>query len=294
MKRINTAYLYALIAVLFWGTAASAFKIGLKYCNYLQLLLYSSITAFIVLFLILLIQRKVKLIFLMTNYDFLKSALLGFLSPFLYYVILFKAYSLLDAQIAQTLNFIWPITLVILSIPILKQKLSYSSFVALLISFVGVYFISSKGEFLNSNFAEPFGMFLAVSSSFIWALYWLYNVKDNQNYLVRLIFNFFFASVFIFITVLFFSSFKISIYGLLSAIYIGLFEMAFTYLIWLRALQLSKSTANISNLIFLTPVISLIFISIILHEKIYYTTIIGLVLILLGIFIQQRRKRFKK
>ena len=48
------------------------------------------------------------------------------------------AYSLLPAQVAQPLNFIWPITLVLLSIPILKQKLKLKSLFALMLSFVGV------------------------------------------------------------------------------------------------------------------------------------------------------------
>ena len=71
---------------------------------------------------------------------------MGFLNPFLYYVIVLKAYSLLPAQLAQPLNFIWPITLVLLSIPILKQKVSGKNMIAMLISFVGVYFIASKGN----------------------------------------------------------------------------------------------------------------------------------------------------
>ena len=40
----------------------------------------------------------------------------------LYYLILLKAYQLLPAQVAQPLNMIWPVILVFLSVPILKQK----------------------------------------------------------------------------------------------------------------------------------------------------------------------------
>ncbi|MDA3779159.1 MAG: DMT family transporter [Bacteroidales bacterium] len=289
MNSNNKAYLYALIAVLFWGTAASAFKIGLRYSNYLQLLLYSSLTAFIVLFLIIVFQGKTKLLLSIKIYDIKKSIILGFLSPFLYYLILFKAYSLLPAQIAQVLNFVWPITLVLLSIIILKQRLTYRSIIALVISFIGVVFISFKGKLFNFSFSNPFGMFLALGSSVIWALYWLYNVKNKINNIVRLFYNFFFASIFLVFITLIFSSFSINIYGLISAIYIGLFEMAFTYLLWFKALQLSQTTAKVSNLIFLTPFVSLVFINLIIHESIYYTTIIGLVFIILGIVIQQRR-----
>jgi len=51
------------------------------------------------------------------------SALLGLINPFIYYLILLKAYQLLPAQVAQPLNMIWPIILVFLSIPLLGQKI---------------------------------------------------------------------------------------------------------------------------------------------------------------------------
>ncbi len=293
MKQSNKAYIYVSLAILFWGTSASAFKIGLLHSDYFQLLLYSSITALVILFLIIVIQKKVKFIFTIKVYDIKKSIILGFLSPFLYYTILFKAYSLLQAQIAQTLNYIWPITLVLLSIPILKQKLAFKSIIALIISFIGVIFISSKGKLFDYSITEPLGIFLALGSSILWALYWLYNMKDNINQIIRLFYNFLFAVIFIFVTTVIYSSLSISIYGLISAVYIGMFEMAFTYVLWLKALQLSRTTTKIINLIFLTPFVSLIFIHFILHENIYYTTIVGLVLIIVGIIIEQTKKSLK-
>jgi len=68
--------------------------------------------------------------------ELLASAVMGFFNPFLYYLVLFKAYELLEAQIAGTLNYTWPIVLVILSIFLLKQRISTWSIVAILISFL--------------------------------------------------------------------------------------------------------------------------------------------------------------
>ncbi len=59
--------------------------------------------------------------------------------------------------------------------------------------------------------------------------------------------------------------------------------MGVTFVLWLRALNISKSTALIGNLVFLSPFLSLIFINLILHEQIMPSTIVGLVLIILGI-----------
>ena len=130
MERQKQAYVYALTAVLMWSTVAAAFKITLRYLDYLHLLLFSSCTACVILFVVLVSQKKLPLLKSCSGRDFLYSAFLGFLNPYLYYVILFKAYSLLPAQEAQPLNYTWPVVLVLLSIPLLKQRITLRSVAA--------------------------------------------------------------------------------------------------------------------------------------------------------------------
>jgi drug/metabolite transporter (DMT)-like permease len=181
--------------------------------------------------------------------------------------------------------------LVLLSIPILKQKIGFKSFVALIVSFVGVYFISSQGKLFNHQFADPLGVTLALSTSVVWALFWLYNMKDQRDEVLKLFLNFAFAFFFILaITIKESSVIPQNVEGVLTAIYIGLFEMGITFVIWLKALKLAGRTDKIGNLIYLTPFCALVFIHIFLGEKIYLTTILGLILIILGILLQQLNK----
>jgi len=165
------AYIYAALAVLAWATVASAFKITLRYIDSLQLLLYASIVSTITLFITLLIQKKVSLVIKYSRRDYIRSILLGFLNPFLYYLILFKAYSLLPAQEAQPLNWTWPIVLALLSIPLLKQKLTVKSLLALGISFAGVLILSTHGHIVRLRFTNVYGVVLALGSSLIWAFF---------------------------------------------------------------------------------------------------------------------------
>jgi len=288
------AYGLAALTILFWSTSASAFKIGLRYIDHYQLLFIATLTAVVFLFLVLIAQKRFKEVISTKKNDIRNSAVLGFLNPFLYYSVLFVAYSLLPAQVAQPLNFVWPIALVLLSVPILKQTLTVKSIAALVISFLGVVFISTEGNILNMNFASPLGVSLALLSSIVWALFWLFNVKDQRDEVIKLFYNFLFALVLVSITTLMFSSFKeINFKGIMAGIYIGLFEMGITFVLWLKALKLSERTDKLGNLIYLTPFCSLIFISIILKEKIFVTTLIGLILIVTGIFIQQTRRNEK-
>lgn len=284
----NKAYFFAISAVLLWSTIASAFKITLEYIDYIQLLLLASVFSSIALFGILLIQGKFHLLKQIHKKDILHSALLGFLNPFLYYLVLLKAYTLLKAQEAGTLNYIWPITLVLLSIPLLKQKINWISIVAIFTSFFGIIIISTEGKIGSLEFREPFGVFLALISSVFWALYWIYNVKDKRDEILKLLMNFIFGTIYILVVVLLFSDISnIKLQGLWGSLYIGLFEMGITYLLWLKALKFSVNTAKVSNLVYISPFISLIIIRNVVGEQILISTLIGLVFIISGIIIQQ-------
>lgn len=282
------AYVYAGLAVLFWSTAASAFKLTLEHINFVQILFFATLTSTITLFLVLLIQNNLYLLRGTTREEYIRSALLGLLNPFLYYLILLKAYSLIPAQVAQPLNFTWPIMLVLLSVPLLNQRISLFSLGTMFISFTGVYLISSHGNPFNLRFADPFGVSLALGSSVIWALFWIYNVRDRRNEVVKLFLSFLFALVFASVAMILSSGFEsLNWHGLAGGIYIGLFEMGFTFIFWLKALQYSVSTYRVNNMIYVTPFFSLLLIRLIVGEDIYLTTIGGLVLIVTGITLQR-------
>jgi len=278
-------YLFAILSVFFWSTVATAFKISLRYLNHYQLLFISSLTAFIVQFFLLLFQKNLKLI----KQGFFNSLLFGFLNPFLYYLILFKAYSLLPAQIAQPLNFTWPIVLTFFSIIFLKEKVRLLNFLALILSFFGVLIISSYGRFFDLKNVNLLGIILALSSSFVWALYWILNLKDERKEEAKLFANFFFGVIFTTIFLLITNKFSFPKFNyLLGGIYVGVFEMGITFFFFLKALRLAENKAKINNLIYLTPFLSLIFINFVLKERVYFTTIIGLFLIILGILLQAK------
>lgn len=72
----------------------------------------------------------------------------------------------------------------------------------------------------------------------------------------------------------------------------GIFTMAIANTAWMIALESGK-TAKISNLAYITPFLSLIWTAIILKEKIGIFSILGLVVIVLGIIIQLKDKKEK-
>lgn len=289
MNNQKKSYIFALTAIMMWGTVATAFKIALINLSFIQLLFISSTVASICLFIILLIQNKSKLVFTTSPKKILYFAILGLINPFIYYLLLFKAYSLITAQEALTLNYIWPISLLILSAIILKQKIKKLSYLIISLSFVGIIVIASKGSLQNLAPSNLFGDSLAIFSSIIWATYWILNLKFKNDNTLQLFYSFLFGSIYTFILCIITDipfTYELKSFG--AAIYVGLFEMGITFLFWMMALKNANNTQKISQLIFISPCISIFLVSFILKEPIYISTIIGFIIILTSIYLQQR------
>jgi drug/metabolite transporter (DMT)-like permease len=293
MDKTKQSYIYAGLAIFFWSTIPTAFKIGLGELQILPLLTIASVTSTLALLFIILSEGKTTQIIKSSASDLVSSALLGLINPFLYYMILLKAYKLLPAQVAQPLNMIWPIILVFLSVPILKQRIEKKSFAALFISFIGVYIISSQGNLFKPGHADIGGVFLATGSSVFWAFYFILNLRDKRDEAVKLFMNFLFGSIYLIVAMIIAGKWpgEISFKAFASSIYIGLFEMGITFFFWLKALQMANTTAKVSNLVYIAPFLSLIFVHFVLHEPVYYTTLAGLLLIISGILIQTRKSK---
>ena len=288
MSNQAKAYAFALTTVVLWSTVASAFKISLRYVDPWQLLLYACCVSIVVLGSVAAVTGKLPLLLRCTKRQYLLSLVLGLLNPLGYYAVLFKAYDMLPAQVAQPLNYTWALTLAYLSVFLLGQKLAWPLVAAGLVCYGGVVIIGTQGSWLSFRVAEPAGVALALGSTILWSLYWICHTRDRREPVVGLLLNFIFALPFVLGACCCFSDWRVSDpRGWLGAAYVGLFEMGITFILWLNALRLSRSTALVANLIFLCPFVSLFFIHLLVGERIVLSTWIGLVFILAGLLIQR-------
>jgi drug/metabolite transporter (DMT)-like permease len=131
MKNQNRAYLYTGTVVLFWATVSSVFKLSLRYISPYQLLLYSSLSSLFVLFIFIVKDNKFKELLNKTWKEYFIIFIMGLLNPYLYFIFLFKAYELLPAQEAQPITYTWPVIMIFLAVPILKQKISKYDIISL-------------------------------------------------------------------------------------------------------------------------------------------------------------------
>jgi drug/metabolite transporter (DMT)-like permease len=290
MNTQTKAYAFGISAVLMWSTVATAFKLALQWLSPIQLVLLASVTSILLLSGVLLWQRKLPLALSYAKQRPGFFLLVGAINPFLYYLVLFKAYELLPAQQAQSLNYTWAITLALLAVPFLKQQLRKQDLIAMAFGYFGVLVIATRGDLLSMQFDSVLGVVLALFSTLLWAGYWIINTRNSGDPVASLLVAFCFSLPMV-LAYCWWSdglpSFNAKAW--LGAAYVGLFEMGIAFVCWVLALKFTNNTARISNLIFISPFLSLFFISYFLNEVIEPATYLGLVLIISGLLIQQWR-----
>ncbi|PMH46103.1 hypothetical protein BCU68_09780 [Vibrio sp. 10N.286.49.B3] len=283
------ALILGLTAVLLWSTVATAFKLTLAEFTPIQMLTMASVVSAIALLTICTLQGKIGLISQTFTANPFYYLLLGLVNPLAYYLLLFKAYELLPASQAQPINYSWAITLTLMAAVFLGQKIRKQDWAACVLGYFGVIVIATKGDVLALEFDSPLGVGLALLSTLLWAGYWILNAKNKADPVVGVLLGFLVAIPFAF-ALSFYEGASwqhISLQGWAAVTYVGLFEMGITFVVWISALKLTENTARISNLIFASPFISLLLLAYVIGETIHPSTLVGLVLIMIGLAIQQ-------
>ena len=296
MKENRKAILFACIAVLSWSTVATAFKKSLQYLSHFELVLVACVTSLIIFTLLITFQKKWHLLKDLKAKEWGYFALLGLLNPVAYYLVLFKSYDLLPAQVAQPINYAWPIVLVVLLAVFTRQPIPPKKYIGMAVSLGGVALISlGGGQALGASLPIS-GLLLAASSAVLWASYWVVNNKNKERFDASLAFfmTFLFGSIYMTAGALFKGVDLNTVPGLLWGSYVGAFEMGIPFIFFGLAMRKTDNPALINQLTYLSPFMSLFFIAMILGEKIVPTTFIGLALIVIGIVFNEYFVKTKK
>ena len=221
--------------------------------------------------------------------EHLRAFGLGLLNPMIYYLVLLAAYDRLPGQVAQPLNYTWAITFSLLAIPLLGQRLVRGELSAMFLAWIGVLLIATDGDPRNFATHDLLGVGLALASTFIWALYWIAAARDTRAPVPGLLLNFSYAlPLTIAVAAVSGEAPDLSTENIGAIVWVGLAEMAISFVFWLSALQRARSAAAISSLIFVSPFLSLVLLSTIAGEAIRPSTPIGLAFIVAGMLAQQR------
>ncbi|MCC5856171.1 MAG: DMT family transporter [Idiomarina sp.] len=292
MNAERKALLLALTAVLLWSTVATAFKITLNYLTPLQMVMGAALASTLVMGLCAWAQGLQRQLIPAVREDWRFFLLLGAINPSIYYLILFQAYNLLPASQAQPLNYTWAIALAIMAAVFLKQPLQKRDSFACIVGYLGVVVIATQGSLSDWQQTNWWGVGLALLSTFLWAGYWILNTLKQREPVITLFWCFLASLPILIVANVIWSDWsQVPWQGYAAVAYVGVFEMGITFILWLSAMRLTRHTARISTLIFISPFISLMLLAAIIGEAISIATVGGLLLIICGLLVQQWRRK---
>src|SRR5437764_11553502 len=103
---------------------------------------------------IVLFEKKTKVLTTYTANDYLKIGVLGFLGTYVYYVLLYGALALTSASEGFILAYTWPMLVIILAFPLLKERPTVKKLCSLFISFLGIVVIVTHGSIFTLSFSS--------------------------------------------------------------------------------------------------------------------------------------------
>ena len=283
-------YILAAITVFLWSTIATVSKLMLDSVNSFQFLWISSLFAFLFLGIVNIFNKKIKMLKGYTIKDYITIILIGLPGTAFYYFFYYSGADLLPASQAFIINYMWPILSVVFACILLGEKFTVRKITALFISFIGVAIVGVSNFEKASLKGIIFCLLGAVSYGSFTALNQKYNYDKSLSMMINFLATFVLMSVFLGIRS---ELFVPALSDMILVIWNGVLVMAIATTLWALALESGK-TAKISNLAYITPFVSLIWVRIILKEELAIQSIIGLVIIVFGIFVQLSDKRIDK
>lgn len=273
----------ALGAVALWSTVATGFELGLARFETAQLLLAGSAVSLALFAGLAAARGELAAVARLSARDQALCALLGAINPAAYYLVLFEAYDRLPAQIAQPVNYTWAITLALLSVPVLGQRLAPRTLTGIAIGYAGVVVLLTRGEPRLAPDLDRTGLSLAFASTGLWAVYWLLGARSAIPTLPLMTASFAWGTAAI--AVVCGATVGWPAPGgelVLFGGWVGLVEMGIAFLLWQAALRRTRQAARIGQLIFLSPFLSLLGIAFVVGESIHPSAVVGLAVIVAG------------
>ncbi len=294
MNPRKSTFFYMLFVVVAWASTGAVTKYITGYQathqELMTVLFYICVFASLSIFVTVFFQHKIQIITSYSFSDYANFILMGFLGVFLYTFCLFEAINYLSAHEAFILNYLWPVLVVMFSVIFFKETLTAEKLLGVIFSFGGVIVLFTKGNVQTINLDNLIGTIYALVGAIAYALYSVIGKHQEYDKYVSTMFNYLFAAFF---TLPFlFPSFNppsLSILQWSALLWLGIFANGFAFVFWFQALH-HGDTSQVTNLVYFTPFLSLVYSYFILGEEIFITSYIGVFLIVLGILIQLLRK----
>lgn len=290
IKNSLKIYVAVSVAMIFWSLSFIWYKEVFEFYRPISLvvgrLLISTVFLYITVGLIMGKLTKVRVS------DFKYFMLLAFFEPFLYFMGESFGMTMVSSTLAAVIVSTIPLFSPLAEFYIYRTRVSLMNFVGIVVSIVGVGMVIFHQGFGNLE-ANPFGialMFLAVFAALGYSLtlrkltstYNVFTITTYQNTLAVI----YFLPLFFIFEYSHFMSVGVTLKSLMPLIKLGIFASTFAFLLFTYSVKhLGVTKANsFANAI---PVLTAIFAYFILGETLGIVKIMGIAIVVFGLFLSQ-------
>tara|TARA_B100002051_G_C16695273_1_gene617771 strand:- start:311 stop:1237 length:927 start_codon:yes stop_codon:yes gene_type:complete len=296
---VNNYFLLVILSAI-WGSAFFAIKIGLE--SFSPITVASLRLSIASLFLLFFFYIQKKKIFFTARIIYL-LIIIGIIGNFIPFFLISWAEQYIPSSTAGMLMAIGPIITLVMSHFLTKSdKFTIIKFISISIGFIGVLFIFSTNSFGNLveyNFIDLIAKFLVIIAAFGYMLsniiaYEKLNQLDSFSITTfATTFGAIFSIPFFLIDISFNNYNYIFNYNsILAVIYLGIFPTAIAFQ-FRYYITKTSGPVFLSYVAYLIPAFALIWGYILLSEKIGLNSLIGILLILIGVYLGQNRSMGK-
>lgn len=285
------ASLYATMSISFWGISFVSTKAVLdKLDPYTLLVIRFGIGALFLL--VLLVLKRYPLNIPLTYIPHL--IVLGILGVFVHQVIQATALLTIDASAAGWIISFSPVFTVILSVLFLHEKMTVSKAAGMIVAIIGVLLVTTSSSQQSFQFSNNVGYLLMILSTLNWAIYSVL-LKRLHIQLPSLVVTFYMCLLgFTLTTPFLIRNRGWEIIPFLTNVewahllFLGVFVSGVAYWYWAKALEVLEAS-QVSVFLYLEPVATLITAILLLQEKIIPISILGGIIIIIGVILVNGR-----
>ncbi len=283
--------IYIALCILLWSLIPTVAKFAQTGLDHHQYLFYSSIISFLSIFAVSLYEKNLKEIFFYSKKIVLVLFALGFLD-FFYYLLLYFGYKHANGLEVLVIQYMWPIFIVFLSLIILKEEFTKKKLLSVILGFLGVSLVITKGDFSSLDFGRIDVLLIVMLGAIAFALFSVLSKIVKVNATNAVMIYFFSAIIYSIISVQSFSEFTLpSAKDWISILINGAFLNGVSYLFWVKALK-TFDASKVAPFIFTTPILSAFFLIIFFDEPILSIYFVGLFLVIIsGLISSIKRKK---
>ena len=179
LKEKKEAIFLTIIASSLWGTSFPAIKIGLLYMDAYSFVFFRFLIATLIMLFFAMLTKNFGFKFANKRLIFFLGITNG-IAYFLQYIGM-SSTSASNSSLLVNLTVVW---VALLSPVVIKERISQTKIVGVMLSFLGIFLITTKLDLNTLSIGETSGNLIVLAAGIVWALFIIYNkplVTESKN-----------------------------------------------------------------------------------------------------------------